>query len=297
MFKSFVGPTTVYTAPGILGGRGPTLDFQDCKKSVHSAMVVLGMLAIRCKSAGAITEGQKALANACLAGIIIYGTFPGRSGEWHAMEASAVKEALDRQLGYIVCSQHKSCRYYGSIAKWLPPGLQEAFRVYLSLPGKTSKKFLEPARSGGADHFSLGPALRTFGRLFTEGYEFPRVNLIRKVHHSILVRQSRTDDLLKEVGQADGHSPGMAMKVYALSGPREDMLVGRSVYLKVFGEPVPWPEEHEFWVDFETLDQKAQHAGYVLNDPNHAPSDLNFEDDGGIDDEDALSQKPGSTAS
>ena len=82
-------------------------------------------------------------------------------------------------MGHLVCGKHKTAKYYGSIAKWTPPGLQEAFVVFCEVPGKTSDLFFEPSRGDPAGHFHFGSALKSFGSIYTPGFEFPRINLLR----------------------------------------------------------------------------------------------------------------------
>ena len=148
-------------------------------------MCDLAIIAARSEEVGKLTEADKALANVALSGILIYGTFLGRSGEWHGMDREKVKEKMLEGADRIICGKHKTAKYYGSIAKWIPDGLRKALLVYIGLPDKQSTRLFEPVKmrptSKPGKHFHLGPALRAFGKLYTPEFEFPRVNLVRKM--------------------------------------------------------------------------------------------------------------------
>ena len=210
-------------------------------------MCDLALLAAEARSGDTMTVQQRQAANVALAGIIVYNTFAGRSGEWHNMDREQVMAKMLKFEDRIVCSKHKTSKYYGSIAKWVSPGLRNALVTYGELPNKTSSRLFEPAKESGSgeDHFHFGAALKAFGRHYTPAYEYPRINLLRKMFHSVLVRDSREGSLMQLIGQADGHSANMGMKTYALSGPKQDATLGELVYKKVFGEPVPWPTPAE----------------------------------------------------
>ena len=221
---------------------------EECKAAVRLAMCDLAIISKQAAESGSdLTTKEKVLANTALAGILAYGAFVGRSGEWHGMEREKVNSKMEKGDNKIVCGKHKTGKYYGSIAKWVPPGLREALLVYCRLPNKSSVKLFEPAQelAGGAAYFHFGPALKAFGKYYTPKYEYPRINLLRKMFHSLLVNESREGHLMNLIGKADGHSAAIGMKTYALSGPSQDMAVGELIYRKVFGDPVPWPSHEE----------------------------------------------------
>ena len=219
----------------------------NCKAAVRKAMCHLSCLAQKHASGEHLATDERQIANIALAGIIVYNTFAGRSMEWHLMEREAVCAKLSAGENKIVCDKHKTCKYYGSIAKWIPSGLQQAILTYCSLPYKHSSRLLEPARLSEANdkHFHLGPALKAFGQHYTPKDEYPRINLVRKMFHSALLRMSREGEAMTIIGKADGHSADMGLKTYALAGPKEDVAVGEVVYRQVFGDPVEWPTPEE----------------------------------------------------
>jgi len=158
-----------------------------------------------------------------------------------------VLERMRSDKATLICGKHKAAKYYGSIAKWVPPGLRQSFLVYGSMPGKRSDKFFEPANyvEGGTDHFHFAAALKACGKHYTPNHVHPRINLIRKLCHSALVQHSREHELMKVIGKADGHSVNMAFKTYALAGPKQDANTAELIYRLVFGEPIPWPSAAE----------------------------------------------------
>jgi hypothetical protein len=253
----------------------------ECKAAVRQAMCDLATISEKAAATSTITVREKFLANAALAGIIVYGTFAGRSGEWHLMDRVKVQSKMENGDDKLICGKHKTAKYYGSIAKWVPPGLRQAIVVYCNLPCKTSSKLFEPARESGdaARHFHLGPALKAFGKHYTPSREYPRINLLRKMFHSILVNGSREESLMGLIGKADGHSAGMGMKTYALMGAKQDTAVGELVYKKVFGEPVPWPSRKEIDDTKATLDTALKVMGALMDQAE----DENFSDDEEVD--------------
>ena len=192
---------------------------QECKAAVHKAMCHLAIVAEDASANGTMTTQEKQLANVAIAGIIMYGTFAGRSMEWHLMERESVQQKMLEGTNRLVCGKHKTCKYYGSIAKWVPPGLRQALLTYCKLPDKESDKLFEPATAtcDSAKHFYIGVALKAFGRHYTPKHEHPRVNLIRKMFHSILLKLSREGEAMKLIGAADGHSAAMGLKTRSMS--------------------------------------------------------------------------------
>ena len=221
---------------------------KDCKAAVHRSMLDLAVLAIVAAENNHMGVKEKFLANVALAGIIIYGTFAGRSGEWHRMVREKVKGKMERGDDMLIVGKHKTAQYYGAIAKWIPPGLRRAFLVYCKLPNKTSDKFFEPASvtwPSTFNNFSFGPALKAFGKRYTPSYEYPRINLIRKMFHSVLMNFSREGEVMKEIGKVDGHSAATGLRTYALSDKKQDAALAKRLYTTVFGEPVPWPSQDD----------------------------------------------------
>ena len=77
---------------------------------------------------------------------------------------------------------------------------------------------------------------------------------------------SREGDALKMIGKADGHSPAMGLKTYALAGPKEDIAVGEKVYRQVFGSTVEWPSANEVQWHQRTIDNTATAVGALMHD-------------------------------
>ena len=203
-----------------------------CKEAVHNVYCDLAIIAERAQVTGSLSRKERHVANAAIAAAIVLGTFAGRAGEWHGMDKEKVVGRLEAGARMLVCGRHKTAKYYGSIAKWIPAGLAKALLTYAKLPGTTTTKLLE---------FHLAPALKAFGLTYVPDHEYPRSNLVRKMFHTVLLRCSREGEAMRLIGEADGHSPSMALHTYALSGPNEDCSVGELVYRKVMGDPVPWP--------------------------------------------------------
>ena len=241
---------------------------EHCKAAVHRAMCHLAILSERSQEVDPMSMLDRQMANVALAGIVIYNTFAGRSMEWHLMNREEVKAAMMAGAKEIVCDHHKTAKYYGSIAKWIPEGLRRALLTYCSLPNKISNRLLEPAKvsSSSDNHFHLGPALKAFGKYYSPKQEYPRINLIRKLFHSILVRLSREGDALELIGKADGHSASMGLKTYALAGPKEDVAVGELVYKQAFGDPVPWPTAEDIQCEKKSFALSSLAFAAVLTD-------------------------------
>jgi hypothetical protein len=253
----------------------------ECKAAIRQAMCDLATISEKAAATSTITVREKFLANAALAGIIAYGTFAGRSGEWHLMDRVKVQSEMENGDDKLICGRDNAANYYGSIAKWVPPGLRQAIIVYCNLPCKTSSKLFEPVRESGdaAKHFYFGPALKAFGKHYTPSREYPRINLLRNMFHSVLVNGSREESLMDIIGKAGGHSAGMGMKTYALMGAAQDAAVGELVYKKVFGEPVPWPYRTKIDDTKATLDTALNVMGAIMDQAE----DENFSDDEEVD--------------
>lgn len=154
-----------------------------------------------------------------------YGTMRGRSKEWHCFERGYVEDACStcpaEENCALLSDQHKGMRYYGLIAKWVPPGLRRAFLVYCQMAGKTSSKFLEPTERGRRDHFDLAVGLLAWGHRYAPHRTQPRINLLRKGWHSTLLQMSREGKLLSMFKAIDAHSEQMALDTYCVGGAKD----------------------------------------------------------------------------
>ena len=74
--------------------------------------------------------GMRALANACLAGIIWLNGFGGRKKEWECMQRAYVRNQFALGLDWLECSEFKTANTYGTLGKWVAPGTAEAISCY-----------------------------------------------------------------------------------------------------------------------------------------------------------------------
>eukprot|EP00971_Amphidinium_carterae_P348694 6490631-Amphidinium_carterae.1 len=82
--------------------------------------------------------------NTALAGCLYLDSFAGRKMEWEMLhlahvEARPCLEQISAGKDYIVCDHHKTSKVYGSLAKWLTPGLVSAFSAVLELARLANK--------------------------------------------------------------------------------------------------------------------------------------------------------------
>ena len=216
----------------------PSID--EIKTEVRKAMGRLWVIQQYCIAEGLLVDMPFALrvqAACALVGIVFFNAFAGRAGEWAIMLADYVKEQAAAGSTLLLCSTHKTSTTYGSIAKYIPAGSMEAFRIYLSLPGKHSDRFVEHPTKGGT--VSIAGLLKKFGAAAFALDDPPNSNLVRKYFHTALLRVGLQKDLLKHMVTIDGHSENVARKVYVIRSPEDDAELARILFTEVCGEPVP----------------------------------------------------------
>jgi hypothetical protein len=190
-----------------------------------------------------LPKNVRGLANAALAGGIAFDTFSGRKYEWEILKHAYVHDAICNGGDHLVCSQHKTAKTYGSIAKFLSPGLATAFAVYDSFARPDGfARFIVPA-SYGTTKVSLPGALNTFCRNFLDDdHVVPTFNIMRKMFHTHLHKIHGNDDRLKELMVIlDAHSKAVQGRHYVLRDPEDDVKLARQLVFVVLGSTVEFP--------------------------------------------------------
>ena len=185
-----------------------------------------------------------ALANAIICGAWEYNTFMGRKWEIeHCLSEDMIK-VLEELREYLLCQQHKTCKTYGDVIKYLTQGLIEALKVYKDLPKPPSKYFLVPV-SPAAETISFPRCLNTFNRKFLkEAKVSPTCNQVRKIFHKKLMELTKHEDALKDLmTQLDAHGRKVQDKHYIIRDPDDDLALAKTLVEKVLGETVPWPAD------------------------------------------------------
>ena len=85
---------------------------------------------------GYLTPEEKVTVATCIAASVQCATFMGRVKEWKIMLRKSTLEELVRNPDKLVCGRHKTAKYYGSVAKYIPDALNKALKLYASLPGQ-----------------------------------------------------------------------------------------------------------------------------------------------------------------
>lgn len=193
-----------------------------------------------------LPKETRAMANACLSGAIWLDTFGGRKAEWEAMLAAHVAEMLQQGHDYLLCPEHKTSRTYGTMAKWLSPGLRCAVACYLRLPRPADvEAFLVPATSTTAQ-VDVPSAFRTFcSHLLPKDHTTPTVNLMRKVFHKSLITLTKDEESLKSImTRLDGHSSRTIDRHYGLREPEDDVALAKELVLAVLGRTAESKTRH-----------------------------------------------------
>ena len=185
------------------------------------------------------------LANTAIAGIIYNDTHGGRKREWEIAKLDYVRTVLASGSDCLVCSDHKTWKTYGDIAKWLSPGLARALKIYDTLPRPADvDTFLAPARAT-AETVSIVTGLKTWARRHLDKHHtHPTVNLYRKSNHKVLMDMTKDAEKLKELMVIiDAHSKFVQDKHYYLKEPEEDVKLAKLLVEKVLGGACPWPSQ------------------------------------------------------
>ena len=185
-------------------------------------------------------------ANACMVGVWYFNGFMGRSGEVQRLPLDHVRAQLSEGKEYLICPDHKTAKVYGDLAKYLFPGTIKAMQAYMGLhavyPGEQT--FMIASEPGKIA--SIATSLKKFAVTYfhqLSSLDYPHVNLIRKMYHTVLMRLTRNPIVLNLLSKVDAHSPGIAAKVYVTRTPKDDAALGKILFETVVGEPVAWPEK------------------------------------------------------
>lgn len=136
----------------------------EMKHAVSLAMMCLTRIKATYGGLQALPRGVQAEATAALVGIIFLNGFGGRKLEWERMTLDHIQSQFNQGLDFLVCDEHKTAKVYGSLAKWLAPGTQEAIKVYVSLPrDPAATKLFAPC-------FSDNVSVPSYFRKFCEGF-------------------------------------------------------------------------------------------------------------------------------
>lgn len=186
-------------------------------------------------------------ANAAMAGAINFDTFPGRKKEWEIMKFDYVMEVLAEMGNCLVCPDHKTAACYGSIAKYLTPGLLEAFITYARLHRpEDCTTFLVPAFFN-APKVCLPSALRSWCAEYLDDDQ-PRVtcNQARKLFHKTLWKLTADKEKCKEIFVVlDAHSKKVQGAHYILQDPEDDIILAKELVKSVLGKTVAWPSDDD----------------------------------------------------
>ena len=230
----------------------------------------------------------RGLANACLAGGIACDTFSGRKMEWEIMLWLYVCGVLANGQDFVICDKHKTCKVYGSIAKYLPPGLLEAFRLYARLHRPEGcQYFLVPAQFG-TDRVSLPGALHTWCRLLLpEDHPEVKFNIMRKLFHKALRAGTTNEEQLKELMLIlDAHSKEVQDKHYILRDPEDDVKLAKALVQTVLGADRPFPADDEVKKFFESCPKWKTHLDQLFKNIDGAAAGPESEGEESSDDDD-----------
>ena len=192
-----------------------------------------------------LPKNIRGLANSVLTGGVCFDAFSGRKLEWEIMLWMYVQGVLEKNGDHFVCSQHKTAKTYGSIAKYLPPGLAKAFKVYAALHRPAGfKYFFVPARTGTAK-VSFPNSLKTFLANFLDpGHVTPTFNIMRKLFHKALRTIGSDEEALKELMVIlDAHSKAVQGTHYILRDPEDDVKLAKQLVKVVLKDTVAFPEK------------------------------------------------------
>jgi hypothetical protein len=103
-----------------------------------------------------------ALCNSGADGCIYNTTHGGRNKEWVIADLQYVRVLLAERKGCMECTEHKTWKTYGDLAKWLSPTLIGYLLCYDSCPKPEGHSTLSVPAKAGATHMSMQSALRTW---------------------------------------------------------------------------------------------------------------------------------------
>ena len=262
------------------------------KAAVEQGFVDL--LAIRTEAAHQnpalpLPRRTQGMANACVVGAFWLDMFGGRKKEIEDMTLAQVDKMFDEGKDFLVCSKHKTSRTYGSLAKWLSPGVRAAFDIYRKLPRDPAvKTFLVPACEGTA-HVSVPQALSTFCAQKIKHHKGakPTVNLMRKFFHGALVNATKDEEGLKRLMVIlDGHAAKTIDRHYFLRDPADDVKLAKILVKWVLGKTARFPDN----CPAHHLSDELVESYFAAAKPAEQPS--GDEDSDADDEEDELAWWP-----
>ena len=219
-------------------------DMQKCLKDGYIRMRILSK---EFADKPSLTAGAQMEANSIIAAGIYLDTFGGRSMEWEIALYAHVKDMMDKGNDFIVCSEHKTSKTYGDLAKYVSPGLQACFRCYMDLPRPTDcDTFLVPVDKR-TPIVSIRKALPSFcARNWPADKTKLRVNIMRKFFHKTLMKMTESQEKLKDVMMiVDAHSKAQQTKTYCMRDPEDDVRLAKHLVDEVLGATVAWPSDED----------------------------------------------------
>ena len=145
---------------------------------------------------------------------------------------------------FLVCPEHKTAVTYGAMSKHMPESSRIAFDLFCQLPCRKSQYFFEPP-SEGSRVAATSALLKRFGIMAFGMDEPPTATLIRKLFHTVLLRMSREGDAMALMQQIDGHSAGIARRIYSVPTAEDDSKLAALLYTELFGAPVDFPSDSD----------------------------------------------------
>jgi hypothetical protein len=189
-------------------------------------------------------------ANEIICGVWEYITFLGRKWEIEHCTEENMKKVLIECMEYLLCSQHKTCKTYGDVIKFIPPALWKALQIYDLFPKPKSEYFLVPV-TPTAKTISFPSLLRSFNKRFlrprmppSHKQVSPTCNQVRKLFHKQLMALTKNEAKMKDMmTQLDAHGRSVQDKHYLIRDPEDDLALAKLLVNSVLGETVPWPED------------------------------------------------------
>jgi hypothetical protein len=217
------------------------------KAAVTNSCLIMKCIAKAYADQAAMPLRYWGLCNSGAAGCIYNTTHGGRCKEWVIADLQYVRVLLAERKECMECTEHKTWKTYGDLAKWLSPTLIDYLLCYDSCPRPEGHStFFVPAKAGAA-HMSMQSALRTWcKRHIADGYTKPTVNDYRKHSHKALIDLTKTEEKLKKVLVIiDAHSKKTMEGHYLLKEPEQDAKLGKMLAGVVHGTSPAWPSDQD----------------------------------------------------
>lgn len=182
---------------------------QVMQQAVFKAYRVLKLIGERADSwQGQLPMKVRGLANSCLVGAIWLDGFGGRKMEWENLSYTQVDGMDKASEDFLLMDEHKTSRTYGTLAKWLSPGVLAAVKCYKGLPRpEGANLFFIPACSA-TQKVDIPKCLQSFAnRFLPQECTKPTVNLMRKYFHKALINLTKDEQSCKQLlTTLDAHS-------------------------------------------------------------------------------------------